>query len=70
MIDGNVLKRDGQLVGVDRAELDRRLEDSSREIFARIAEAGAELPGTPPGGMFPVIQGLAVANLAGSDALA
>jgi cytosine/adenosine deaminase-related metal-dependent hydrolase len=70
MIDGNILKRDGQLIGVDRAELDRCLDDSSRAILARIAESGTELPGTPPGGMFPIIRGLAVANLAGSDALA
>jgi hypothetical protein len=58
------------LIGVDRAELDRCLDDSSRAILARIAESGTELPGTPPGGMFPIIRGLAVGNLAGSDALA
>lgn len=63
LVGGEVLKRDGVLVGVDRAGLAADLERSAHEVLGRISDAGRELPGTPPGGMFPAIAGLTAANL-------
>lgn len=55
LVDGVVVKRAGELVGVDRASLDARVERSADEVFGRIRAAGRELPGTPPGGLFQSI---------------
>ncbi|MDT5014929.1 MAG: 5-methylthioadenosine/S-adenosylhomocysteine deaminase [Mycobacterium sp.] len=44
-VAGHAVKRDGQMVGVDIAELSRQAERSAEQILGRVA---AELPGTPP----------------------
>ena len=41
LVAGRPVKRDGELVGVDRAKLVERLEQSSREIQSRMADAAA-----------------------------
>lgn len=49
LIDGKILKRDGVLVGVDTADLQRQAESAAEGILARVTDAGVELPGTPHG---------------------
>ncbi|MFI1380339.1 amidohydrolase family protein [Embleya sp. NPDC020886] len=55
LVDGNVVKRDGRLVGIDRASLDERLERSAEQILGRVSASGSRLPGTPPGGLFQAV---------------
>ncbi|MFD5390734.1 amidohydrolase family protein [Streptomyces sp. NPDC127074] len=62
LVDGNVVKCDGELVGVDRTSLDARLERSAQEVFGRIEAAGRALPGTPPGGLFQSVLAAAAAE--------
>jgi cytosine/adenosine deaminase-related metal-dependent hydrolase len=49
MVDGEVVKRDGVMVNHDLADLGRRADVAAEGILERVAEAGFELPGTPPG---------------------
>jgi cytosine/adenosine deaminase-related metal-dependent hydrolase len=48
LVDGNVVKRDGALVGVDLAELTDRAEQSAQGVLERVHSAAAQLPGTNP----------------------
>ncbi|GCE00852.1 amidohydrolase family protein [Embleya hyalina] len=66
MVDGNVVKRDGRLVGIDRASLDERLERSAAEILGRVSGSGRRLPGTPPGGLFRAVLAGSIDNEEGS----
>lgn len=62
LVDGEVVKRDGTLVGVDLAELTARADDSAYAVLERIRAKGARLPGTDPA-MVELLVALATANL-------
>ena len=49
LVDGRVVKRDGALVGLDLPSLTRQADTAAEGLLQRVADAGATLPGTPPG---------------------
>lgn len=49
LVDGEVVKRDGTLLVHDLAELGRRADTAAQQVLERVADAGVDLPGTPPG---------------------
>lgn len=50
LIDGKVVKRDGELVGVDVAALTARADASAEAILRRMRDRG-DVPGMPPSGL-------------------
>lgn len=63
LVAGRVVKRDGQLVGVDAARLRRLIQDSRARVFARVLAVGPILP-EPPAGMLEALDTLSRTNLA------
>ncbi len=49
MVDGRVVKRDGQLTAVDLQRLTAEVDAAADAILGRLRSAGRALPGTPPG---------------------
>lgn len=49
LVDGKVVKRDGELAGIDRHRLAAEVDAASDQILGRLRQAGRDLPGTPPG---------------------
>jgi cytosine/adenosine deaminase-related metal-dependent hydrolase len=49
MVDGKVVKRDGQLTETKLSSLTSEVDAASARILGRIRQAGRELPGTPAG---------------------
>ncbi|EXG82083.1 amidohydrolase family protein [Cryptosporangium arvum] len=49
LVDGRVVKQDGELVDHDLAGLATKADAAAAGILARVTDAGATLPGTPPG---------------------
>ena len=49
LVDGRVVKRDGELPGVDLPALTAAADRAAVGILARVADAGQTLPGTPAG---------------------
>jgi cytosine/adenosine deaminase-related metal-dependent hydrolase len=49
LVDGRVVKRNGELVDADLPRLLERADTAADDILTRIADAGQVLPGTPPG---------------------
>lgn len=49
LVDGQVVKRDGELTTVDRRKLLSEADAAADRILGEVSAAGSELPGTPPG---------------------
>nr|WP_296774121.1 amidohydrolase family protein [Rhodococcus sp. (in: high G+C Gram-positive bacteria)] len=62
LVDGKIVKRDGQLVAVDLESLTAQAEESSRAILDRVHAHVPQLPGTPEG-TFDGVATLMAANL-------
>ncbi|MEU9705559.1 amidohydrolase family protein [Streptomyces sp. NPDC047981] len=50
LVAGRFVKRDGALLGVDMTRLLAEADASAAGVLQRVAAAGRQLPGTPPGG--------------------
>jgi cytosine/adenosine deaminase-related metal-dependent hydrolase len=50
LIDGRIVKRNGELTAVDQGGLTRRVDTAAERILNDVQRAGRSLPGTPPGG--------------------
>ena len=55
LVAGKFRKRNGRLVDVDLASLNRHADASAADILDRIAASGRTLPGSPPGGLSALI---------------
>ncbi|WP_415977222.1 amidohydrolase family protein [Rhodococcus sp. 077-4] len=62
LVDGKVVKRDGEMVDVDLPALTARAAESSRSVLERVRRAVPVLPGTPEG-MFEGVGAMLKANL-------